>query len=139
MKRVWHPYWDWEDLDMWSPPPASDRKRLVKKAVVFTGDYKLYGRWMLKVVDKWPISCEHNLTAVELNRRAWIGHAACFMAIGSPEDVTREAWGILSDEQRELANLKADEAIAEWEKRYESENFRLGSKVGAQGIFEWNS
>lgn len=139
MIRVWHPYWDWEDLGMWESVPSGERRQLVERAFKFTGDYKLYGRWMLKVVEKWPIACEHNLTDIQMNRRAWIGHAACHMATNCPEDVTREAWGLLTDEQRDLANNKADEAIAIWEKKYESQNFRLGRKMGAQGILEWDT
>ena len=118
LTRVYHPYWLWEEVDanMWGS--VSDRKSYLKKAIDFTGDHKKYGRFMLKVVEKWPFSCEHNLTDLSQNRKAWIGHAACAMAIGCPEDITRQAWGFLSEDQQEKANKKAEEAINLWEQNY---------------------
>lgn len=70
---------------------------------------------MLRVLPAWPISCEHNLTDLAQNRRAWIGHAACCLELACSEDVTREAWGHLTQGQRDAANAKASEAIATWE------------------------
>jgi len=95
---------------------------MLPKAVEFTGNAVLYGCWMMKALEMWPISCEQNLSHKSNNRQAWIGHAACFLAIGSPEDVTREAWWMLTDEQRDLANAQADIAIADFEKRYASKS-----------------
>jgi hypothetical protein len=62
------------------------------------------------------LSCEQNLTKLDTNRKAWIGHAAVALAIQCPEDIVRQAWGFLSDEQQKLANKKAQEAIEQWEK-----------------------
>ncbi len=115
MKRIYHPYWLWEEIDanMWGD--VSNRKAALKKAVEFTGDHKKYGRFMQRVVNEWRYSCENALTDTALNRRAWVGHAATALALGIPEDITREAWGHLTDEQRLLANKEADRAIALWE------------------------
>lgn len=93
----------------------AERAALLPLAIDFTGDANRYGAAMLRVTVEWPFSCEHNLTDIGQNRRAWIGHAACCLAIGCPEDVTREAWGHLSEQQREDANAKATEAILSWE------------------------
>ena len=116
--RVYHPYWDWEEVDanMWGY--VKNRSAFLRKAIDFTGDHKKYGRFMLRVVSEWPVSCENSLTDYNLNRKAWVGHAACAMAIGCPEDITREAWGKLSDEQRLLANREAARAIQRWERDY---------------------
>ena len=120
MKRVWHPYTAWEEFHagMWRRVYGDERARFLSEAIAFTGDHRLYGRWMLKVIAEWPTSCEHNLTDTGSNRRAWIGHAACTLAINCPEDVTRLAWGHLTVEQRSLANRQADIAITEWERAY---------------------
>lgn len=88
---------------------------MLLNAIDFTGDYILYGNFMRLVVEKWPLACEHNLSAKTINRRAWVGHAACCFAIGVPEDITRDAWGKLSNRQRRLANMEADTAIEAWE------------------------
>lgn len=111
MKKIWHPFWLWEDIEMWRKVPREQEDDFLQAAIEFTGNHKLYGSWMLRVVEEWPIACEHNLTDDSLNKQAWIGHAACQMAIQCPEYITRKAWGMLTQEQRDLANLQADWAI----------------------------
>jgi len=128
-KRVYHPYWNWEEIDhnMWGE--ISDKKAATERAIKFTGDHKLYGRFMMRVVNEWPISCENALTDYSLNRKAWVGHAACALANGIPESITRIAWGHLTDEQRLLANKEAERAIQHWEYHY-SESHGLHQDMG---------
>jgi hypothetical protein len=118
-RRIFHPYTAWEEVPagMWASIGGAEGRRLLAEAITFTGDHELYGSFMLKVLDAWPVSCEHNLSDIGQNRKAWIGHAACCLAIGCPEDITREAWGYLTEEQRVAANRKASEAILTWEGR----------------------
>jgi hypothetical protein len=127
--RVYHPWWLWEEVkaNMWGE--VNDRKRYLRKAVKFTGDYKLYGKFMMRVVNEWRYSCENALTDHALNRRAWVGHAACAMAIACPENITRQAWGMLTDEQRILANKEADRAIRVWENSY-AKSIGLSDNMG---------
>lgn len=98
----------WADVD--------NVEYFLEKAVEFTGNHKLYGKWMIEVVKNWKYSCEHNLSNTTQNRQAWIGHAACALAFQCPEDIVRQAWWLLTDKQRELANKEADKAIKYWEK-----------------------
>ena len=107
---------------MWSRVHGERRAVLLQQAIEFTGNHALYGSWMLKVTQQWPTSCEHNLTDIGMNRRAWVGHAACCLAIDCPEDITREAWGYLTQQQQEDANQRADEAIFTWEQSYEAQD-----------------
>lgn len=120
MNRIYHPYWEWEEYHagMWRAVSAAERSDMLQKAIEFTGNHKLYGKWMMEVPNKWPKSCEHNLTDISQNRRAWIGHAAVCLAIGIPEDIVREAWGHLTTEQQRLANLQADAAIEAYEQKH---------------------
>jgi len=114
MERIHHPYWLWEEhkFGMWKTIIGKRRDILLKKAIKFTGDSKKYGFYMDRVVNEWKYSCEHNLSCKDINRQAWIGHAACCLAIGCPEDITRLAWHQLTLHQQELANAKADHAIS---------------------------
>lgn len=116
--RVYHAYGQWEEVahGMWSN--VENRKEWLARAISFTGNHKLYGSFMMRVIVEWPISCENALTDSALNQKAWIGHAACALALGCPEDITREAWGHLTDEQRLLANKEADRAIRCWRYAY---------------------
>lgn len=120
VKRVWHHYKKWEDAanGMYRSIGGEERKSMLEQAIEFTGNDGLYGKFMRMVVVEWPIACEHNLTALEINRKTWIGHAACCLATGIPEDITREAWGRLSSNQRKRANRQADLSIKQWENMY---------------------
>lgn len=128
-KRVYHPWDKWEEVkfNMWGE--VEDQKEWIKKAIEFTSDHKLYGSYMQRVVNEWPVSCENALTDYHLNRKAWLGHAAVALAIQCPEDITRKAWGYLTDEQKYLANEEASRAISSWENRY-FENKQLRRSVG---------
>jgi hypothetical protein len=139
VRKVWHPYWDWEDYKagMWSSVKGKDRATMLRRAIEFTGDAVLYGSFMRRVAAEWPISCEHNLTDSAINRQAWIGHAACCMATGCPEDVTREAWGELTQQQQSEADAQAASAIAGWENARKDR--KVHQDVGAQGLPLWDS
>ena len=121
---------------MWGD--VEDRAAWIIRAVEFTGDHKLYGSFMRRVVCEWPVSCENALTDYRINRKAWIGHAACALAIRCPEDVVREAWGTLSDEQRLLANGEAERSIAIWEIDYRASR-AIYSDVGSAMLFGWDT
>jgi len=120
MEQIYHPYHKWEDWQngMWRNVFGIERDNLLRKAIKFTGNAKLYGKYMLKVILLWPNSCEHNLTNPSINHQAFIGHCACCMAIGCPEDITRQAWHQLTQKQQDKANLEADKAIALWQQNY---------------------
>lgn len=120
INKIWHPFHDWEDYKngMWETISGKPRSVLLRKAIVFTGDAKLYGSFMRRVIREWPIGCEHHLSGETGNKRAWIGHAATCLAIQSPEDITRAAWAYLSKQQQDEANLEAEMAIKDWEESY---------------------
>ena len=124
-KRVYHPYTEWEEIshNMWGD--IDNEKEWLEKAVKFTGDHKLYGSFMQRVVIEWPISCENALTDYNMNRKAWLGHAASALAMNCPEHITRKAWRHLTYEQQYLANKEASRAIRAWEDNYfKSEQLR---------------
>lgn len=133
-KRVFHPVEDWEEIqyNMWGA--VSDRPLFLQNAIEFTANHQLYGDHMDLVVSEWPISCENALTDYSLNRKAWVGQAACALYMGCPEDITRQAWGYLTDEQRTLANRRAAIAIRDWEECYAARK-GIRSDVAQQVLF----
>lgn len=141
MRQIYHHYETWEEFHagMWRIVTSEEARQFCERAIVFTGDAVLYGSYMQRVIREWPISCEQNLSNVSMNRRAWIGHAACCLAISCPEYATRQAWKQLSPQQQDDANAQADMAILAWENLHERENTCLGQEVGRQGVFEWHS
>lgn len=127
MKRIWHPYWLWEDWKhgMWRKVAATERKEFLKNAIEFTGNAELYGEYMMRVVQTWIFSCEHNLTDSSTNKLAWIGHAASALAINCPEDITRQAWGQLTRQQQDDANRQAQNALDYWIANHEKQGSQL--------------
>ena len=134
MRRIYHPFWTWEDIGMWRDVSAKDCRAMLEPAIRFTGDARAYGAAMLRVLDECPLACEHNLTERSMNQQAWIGHAAAYLAHGFPEYLTREAWGLLTQQQRDEANAMADRAINEWKQRTASEDRRLHPQMEITGV-----
>lgn len=62
----------------------------------------------------WPVAASVNLTSPHVNRRAWLGQAAVCIRLGIPAAVTKQAWHLLTDEQRDAANATADRVLQEW-------------------------
>lgn len=137
-ERVYHPINQWEEMrfNMWGT--VSDREKWIEKAKRFTSRHKVYGRYMRKVLQKWPVSCENALTDYRINRRAWLGHAACALAFRCPEDIVRAAWGLLTDEQRALADREAERAISIWEIDY-ARRLGLHKNLGEKVLFSWDT
>lgn len=137
-KRVYHRYQDWEEIkhNMWGA--VADRAKYFDWALMFTGDHKLYGHYMMRVISEWPISCENSLTDYSINRKAWIGHAACALANQCPEDIVRSAWSHLTNEQRFLANAEAERAISAWEVSY-IKSKQLYKNMGVEMLFGWDT
>jgi hypothetical protein len=136
MKRIFHHYENWEDYQagMWRNVGGSERTEFLRKAIEFTGDAALYGSFMRRVLVEWPLACEHNLTDITQNRKAWIGHAATCIAIDCPEDITRLAWAQLSQQQQDDANEQARQTIEEWEALYEAKNLAIYRQMGEAGL-----
>lgn len=122
MKQVYHSYLFWEDFKngMWRKETKEYEDRELPNVVLFTADTLAYGTAMIRVIKEWKIACEHNLTNRAINRRAWIGHAACCLERGYPEYMVRMAWMQITEQQRIEANLMADSAIQKWTDQYNS-------------------
>lgn len=67
------------------------------------------------VTTEWPNSSMQNLSARCLNRVAWLGQAASYIANGSTEYTTRLGWRMLDEDERLAANDVASKTIEEWE------------------------
>lgn len=131
MKAVYYHYSLWEDFHagMYEEQKdgRSDRVQLAVK--LLTSPKELYVQ-MSRVTKEWKIACEHWFT-VNKSHRAFLGQSACCIWKGVHEDETREAWGLITEEQRITANKVADKVYSEWERSY------LKNKSGYQySIFD---
>lgn len=115
MERIFHHFSRWEDFHAGMYDESKDgRQDRVRRAAVILGTPELCQEAMEKVIAEWPIATEYNLSNAEINRKAWLGQAACCCYAGIHEDETREAWGIMTEPQRVEANRIAAQIIRRW-------------------------
>lgn len=122
MERIFHHYSKWEDFHAGMYDEKKEgRKERVTLAAFILGTPEICLGAMQKVIDEWKIATEYNLSNAEINRKAWLGQAACSCYAGIHEDETREAWGIMTEPQRIEANRIAANIIKKWiaEREYE--------------------
>lgn len=111
----WHELEEYQpDGGMWRIPAPFERPGFVEATSELMANRGAFFDSMVKAVSLWPKSCEVALTTPGLNRRAWIGHAGCYLATGSPEETTRLGWHDLDPGEQWGANDAADQAIHEW-------------------------
>ncbi len=135
IKQVFIPYWEWEDWinGMWGKGTGMQ----LQQAIEFTGDHVRYGEAMGEVIIAWPRTMINSLTNKSINRRAFLGHCAVCFKLGIPESVTREAWGLLTEQQRFDADAIAEKHIKHWEYEYSRSFIKLHKGLGEQMLFEW--
>ena len=136
MIRIYHHFNLWEEVDagMWRFLPEKKKEKYIKKAITFMSDDMIFGLYMKRVIEKWKYSCEHNLTDLSQNRVAWLGQAACAMALTCPEDITRHAWSFLTLDQQQKADKKAEDCIKEWERIHEEQNTTRDHQMAIKGV-----
>jgi len=115
--RVWRPFHVLEEHKhgMWRRLNGDARQPFIDASAALMSDPEAFEAAMLRAISEWPESCAAALTVGAMNRRAWMGHAGCCIATGSPEELTRLGWHTLTPEQQAAANAAADRAIAVWE------------------------
>lgn len=120
MKRVYYPFHLWEEYKngMWRIVRSDEKDHYAEMAAALMKEPDSFKEAMQRALKEWPISCEMNLSAKCMNRRAWLGHAGCCIGCDSPEEATRTGWHMLTEEEQTIANAVADEVIAEWEANY---------------------
>jgi hypothetical protein len=139
--RIYKPYYEWEDWinGMWRTVDKEQYSTYLSWAIDFTGDHVKYGKAMGLVIVRWENTMLHNLTNQSMNKRAFLGHCACCFDSGCPEYIVRDAWKILSDTQRELADNIAQKHIDNWMNEYKTNSTGLRKDLGRQVLLEWNT
>lgn len=133
MLQVFAPYWEWEDFNngMYEDICAKSLPLLLEQAVEILSSPELFDALLSEMLKSWKVSSAVNLSNRGMNRRAWLGRAACCFALRIPEDVTRQAWKQLTDRQRNEANLIATKHII----KYEQENSGIYQGAERKRVF----
>lgn len=120
--RVFFHYEQLEEFKqgMWKRPTGVVRKDFIEHAADLMRCPDEFKLAMKDAVENWPNSCTHNLTCLDSNRIAWLGHAGCCVSTGSPEECTRVAWHTLTSAEQDEANRVAAEVLEEWEIAHEA-------------------
>ena len=115
-KRIYHPYNLWEDykFGFYDNLSGGDKKDKVNNVLEMFNDANKTKKNMLRVIDEWKYSCEHNLTNSSMNKIAYLGQAACCIYAGVPSTVTMEAWSLLTNDVKERSNKIAEEVLNIW-------------------------
>ena len=115
MKRIYHPWHKWECFkagfyDTTCALSTDDAKRAYAE---FLADIPRFTAAMQRVVEEWPISCEHFLTNQDINRIAWLGQSSMCIETGIPARF-RGGFKLLSSDQQREANAAAAIALESW-------------------------
>lgn len=115
MNPIYHHYEKWEDFQngMYNFEKEGREERVKKAVEILSDTEKLYAL-MKMVTQEWKFATEQNLSNKIYGHRSFLGQTACNILDGVKEDETREAWGLLTDTQRILANQVADRVYNEW-------------------------
>ena len=128
MKRKFYHYKKWEDYKCGMYDElAEGRDCRISLAQKLLGNPALCEKFMREVVERWTCAAEQVLTNAAINRRAWLGQAACCLYAGCKEDETRKAWWLLTDEEQRTANQIAEKVIADYEAIHSAERVSSGT------------
>lgn len=105
-------YADWEcyQANYWNGG-SCQHDRSPKSAEVLTQRFSLA---LETLVLTWPTTCAVHLTNTGINRRAWLGQAACFIETGNCIECTVQAWFSMTECEQSTANKTANELIERW-------------------------
>lgn len=120
MKRVYYSYDKWEEIEygMYKTEYADEKDSYIKKAIELLSNPQKLQYYMKLTTQEWKNSTERNMTTTSRNKQAWLGQASCCLYAKVPEDLTKIAWSMLTDQQRIDANACADIVINEWTENY---------------------
>lgn len=120
LERVFHHYENLEEsrYGLWKRATGEERKAQMERAAALMKNRAQFEQAMREAASQWPMSCEHNLTCLDSNRIAWLGHAGCCIGASSSEEATRAAWHTLSQAEQDAANAAAALVLEEWVMAY---------------------
>lgn len=118
MKRVFYPYYLWEDyLNGMYNTKVNNFDFLKNKSIELLSCSNLFYEYAVQMIHEWEICTIVNLTNLEQNRKAWLGQASCCFYARVPEFITCIAWMQLTEQQRKNANNVAKNIIENYERK----------------------
>lgn len=117
MQRIWHPFTAWEcypaGLFSTALPAGMSPDEALDAYAAFLRDTPRFEAALARVIDEWPISCEHFLSNEEMNRIAFLGQASMCIETGIPARF-RAGFKRLSETEQTTANATALKYLNRW-------------------------
>jgi hypothetical protein len=110
---IWYDFNEWEDFINGMYDTRIDEEKILQCYNLFLDDNLFYK--MLEMVRKWRKSSAVNLSKTIFNRKAWVGQATCSYHLQATSSETVKAWFMLNKDERDKANLIANQVIEVWE------------------------
>lgn len=125
--QVFHNHALWEDWKhgLYKLNRSPDQA-VLSKNLLASPDFK---KSCLLVISDWKHSTEQNLTNLSLNRRAWLGQAACCLNHGASFIETIEGWNMLNPMEQLIANRTATDCIRQFEWDFVSRPFHQSCPI----------
>jgi hypothetical protein len=113
MKQHFYNYKDWECFqnNMYT---IRNNETHINHCKLLLSNQELFYTACLLVIKKYKISCLHHLTNNSINKKAYMGAAACNLMNDSSEIEVREAWSLLNEKEKTIANIIATKVINEY-------------------------
>lgn len=126
MKRIYHPYWDWEcyKAGFFNTTSDLEKEEAQKKYCEFLGDLDRFEKALQRVISEWTISCEQFLSNDSMNRIAWLGQASMCIETGIPS-IYRGGFRLLSEEKQKQADEMALKYLNIFLNKYEEKNKQI--------------
>lgn len=107
-----HEKWECLKYGMYSSKKPKDE--MVLKSAKLLSDQVLFGDALNKLKLSWPVSLKVHLTNSGINRKAYLGRAACCVELGVNELTVQIAWRTLDTETQKEANKTAQNFIKQY-------------------------
>jgi hypothetical protein len=93
----------------------NDKIDHVSKVVELFSSAELTEQYMLRVINEWKYSCEHNLTNPKTNKTMYLCQAACFLYANVYPNNTFKYWRIVPKEYKKQVNEVVEKIIKIWQ------------------------
>lgn len=117
IKRIYHPYTLWEDYKNGFFKSETDlnlEEQILACKDLFL-DLKEFENVLSVLIKDWKYSMEHNLTNEALNKIAYLGQASCSYKFKISNDISRQGYNLLTEEEKQKADDMAKKYLEKWE------------------------
>jgi hypothetical protein len=131
MTRIYHPYYLWEDYKagFYKTPSKTEKDSHKQFVATMFNNEKMTYTFMNAVIEKWVISCEHNLSNPSVNKSAYLGQAACCLYKHIPNISTMYGWSFLDPSIQKRSDAIATHILSLWtQKQILKTTFPNGNK-----------